>query len=117
MTGLECQIENCYHRNQPEDAIPLKFAEIVRVVKRPGGKRTYAEGCFWPRIDILNGWSTEVLPSTYGEHREHLNYFAYQGSMEQSKDRWPEGSTQVKGHLRHPHTTSTGLPHKGACAF
>ena len=48
MTGLECQIENCYHRNQPEDATPLKFAEIVRVVKRPGGKRTYAEGCFWP---------------------------------------------------------------------
>lgn len=53
MSGLECQIENCYHRNQPEGAIPLKFAEIVRVVKRPSEKRTYAEGCFWPRKRTL----------------------------------------------------------------
>ena len=48
MSGLEYEIENRYHRNQPDGAIPLKFAEIVRVVKRPDGKRTYAEGCFWP---------------------------------------------------------------------
>ena len=49
MSGLECQIENCYHRNQPEGAIPLKFEEIVRVVKRPSGERTFAEDHFWPK--------------------------------------------------------------------
>lgn len=31
MSGLEYEIENCYRRNQPEGAIPLEFAETVRV--------------------------------------------------------------------------------------
>ena len=42
------QIENCCYRNQPEGATPLKFAESVGFVNRPGGKRSSVWGRFSP---------------------------------------------------------------------
>ena len=34
-------------------------------------KAAIHEGLEVARIDILDGWFTVALPSTYGEHREH----------------------------------------------